>query len=896
MSEIKICVYAICKNEEKNIINWMKRMDEKDDHPDLVVILDTGSNDLTVPKIWDECHLSNKETDINMSQHTPKFFLYKERPTGELYDENDINFSVMRNDALSYARNVILNILKEDISNLTNWVMVSLDIDEFPNDNFFNNIRKIWHENNVNKFTKVSYDVMKITGITYNENSVSTQIVEHKVHTFNENWKWVRRVHEIIQLNGGIKQKDWRKLDASNEVSYTHKQDLSKKRDYYSLLKKELLENPDATTTIYCAWEAALHGEIDFSDELNRKCKSIIISDDKDEHYHDWEYYIQCCINLAMHNKENIKLQETATEKLKVIKKSIDDLSEAIAIMEDKRFFKLRRVYGELAFLYMKAGDIVFTEEKNEIKKDRENGTETVPYPAYDYMIEGFYKKAISSFREVLSIKDRPYCWIEDDFFYDNDKMYVTMMNICLSLLELYKESTADFSKHIGVIADAIGCNSLLVNSPIEIRQDIHNKLMNLFEYYNNLLVNGPNGEPTDIGEKINNIKTSLDEKGDTTNMNSENKIAIYAICKNEAQFVEKWMESMMEADLIVVCDTGSTDNTVEELMKYKSDKVWIYNIKVDPWRFDVARNMALDMVPNDYNILVSTDLDEILEPGWSNVLREKWISGVHERGIYKYSWSHLENGESGRVFQYDKVHSRKWRWKYPVHELLYNVDTGSNLYNQEEVLYIFDEMHLHHYPDRTKSRGNYLPLLELRKAEDPNDYYGLVYLAHEYFYQRQYENSIRTLTEVLNKFSEQYTTVEEASCYLFMGDAYHELGDNSEAIYNYLKAIFTEPTYREPYLNLAKVYLDLKDYSLAEGYVKLAINKSYRHYTWLERDNSWSWEPYDLLSLACFYGGKKRDSLAYAVKAYQYDTENERLRNNVNVILENMSETEMIQ
>ena len=40
-------------------------------------------------------------------------------------------------------------------------------------------------------------------------------------------------------------------------------------------------------------------------------------------------------------------------------------------------------------------------------------------------------------------------------------------------------------------------------------------------------------------------------------------KIVVYAICKNEEAFVERWMDSMAEADEIVVLDTGSTDGTV---------------------------------------------------------------------------------------------------------------------------------------------------------------------------------------------------------------------------------------------------------------------------------------------------------------------------------------------
>jgi len=48
----------------------------------------------------------------------------------------------------------------------------------------------------------------------------------------------------------------------------------------------------------------------------------------------------------------------------------------------------------------------------------------------------------------------------------------------------------------------------------------------------------------------------------------SKLKIVVYAIAKNEEKFVSRWVESMKEADEIIVLDTGSTDHTVEELKK----------------------------------------------------------------------------------------------------------------------------------------------------------------------------------------------------------------------------------------------------------------------------------------------------------------------------------------
>ena len=374
------------------------------------------------------------------------------------------------------------------------------------------------------------------------------------------------------------------------------------------------------------------------------------------------------------------------------------------------------------------------------------------------------------------------------------------------------------------------------------------------------------------------------------------NKICVYAITKNEEQFVEKWYESMKEADSVVVLDTGSTDNTVNKLKELGAT----VEVKViDPWRFDVARNEAMKLVPDDCNILISTDLDEILEPGWAQPLREKWIEGVHERGVYKYTWSHLADGSDGRVFRYDKIHSRKWEWRCPVHELLFNKETNDNHYDYNNILDLFDDIHLHHYPDQTKSRSSYLPLLELRAQENPEDYYGLIYLAHEYYYRGMYEKSINLLKRIISDYKDNYNILELASCYLFMGDSYKSLADISEdnskknayrqnAINSYQIAIDIDPTYREPYLDLAKVLLDKEDYSLAEYYVKRGLKRSFRHFTWLERDTSWSYEPYDLLCIAAFYGGNKIEAVSYAVKALSFDKENERLISNLNLCLEN--------
>ena len=99
-------------------------------------------------------------------------------------------------------------------------------------------------------------------------------------------------------------------------------------------------------------------------------------------------------------------------------------------------------------------------------------------------------------------------------------------------------------------------------------------------------------------------------------------KVCVYAICKNEEKFVTKWVNSMKEADKIFVLDTGSEDNSVSLL---KELGVIVKKKIIKPWRFDVARNISLNMVDKDADICVCTDLDEILLPGWRENLEKNW-------------------------------------------------------------------------------------------------------------------------------------------------------------------------------------------------------------------------------------------------------------------------------
>ena len=145
-------------------------------------------------------------------------------------------------------------------------------------------------------------------------------------------------------------------------------------------------------------------------------------------------------------------------------------------------------------------------------------------------------------------------------------------------------------------------------------------------------------------------------------------KVCVYAICKNESQFVDRFMDSMSEADYVCVLDTGSSDDTVKKL---RARGAIVGETVVSPWRFDTARNESLGLIPADADICCAIDLDEQFHPGWRAALERAWQPDT-TRARYRYTWSFRPDGSEGMVFWADKIHKNGcYRWASPVHETL---------------------------------------------------------------------------------------------------------------------------------------------------------------------------------------------------------------------------------
>ena len=108
-------------------------------------------------------------------------------------------------------------------------------------------------------------------------------------------------------------------------------------------------------------------------------------------------------------------------------------------------------------------------------------------------------------------------------------------------------------------------------------------------------------------------------------------KICVYLITKNEEKHIANAINSASAADYLYVFDSGSTDSTVD--ICHREGVTDCIDIRVNPWRFDTARNTALALLPTDIDVCVALDADEVLAPGWRLRYSDTCITG--RRGWY---------------------------------------------------------------------------------------------------------------------------------------------------------------------------------------------------------------------------------------------------------------------
>lgn len=344
-------------------------------------------------------------------------------------------------------------------------------------------------------------------------------------------------------------------------------------------------------------------------------------------------------------------------------------------------------------------------------------------------------------------------------------------------------------------------------------------------------------------------------------------KIAVYTITKNEEHFIPRWVESAKEADYLVILDTGSEDNTVQVA---RDLGVTVFEKTFSPWRFDHARNESLNFIPEDADVCVALDADEVLLPGWRQHLES--IDPSTTRPRYKYVWSWKPDGSEGLVYGGDKIHRRHgYRWKHPVHEVL----VCDGVEKQQWI-----GLEIHHHPDSTKSRSQYMPLLKLAVDEDPDDDRNAFYYARELMFAGRNEEAAAEFKRHLS-LPRAVWMPERAASMINLSKCEPE---NKEQWL--LMAHAEDPIRREPLVLLALYYFQRRDWVKAIDYADKAVRIKDKPMDYLCEEFAWGSVPWDILAVCHHNLGDNPKALRAGVKALLEDPNNTRLRDNLRFYL----------
>ena len=339
-------------------------------------------------------------------------------------------------------------------------------------------------------------------------------------------------------------------------------------------------------------------------------------------------------------------------------------------------------------------------------------------------------------------------------------------------------------------------------------------------------------------------------------------RVAVYSIALNEKQFVDRWYESAAEADYILIADTGSTDGMAEYA---ESLGITVYRIKVSPWRFDDAKNAALNLLPKDVDVAISMDMDEVLLPGWRELLEVSW---EEDATILNHKYRH-----NGGAWQWhSKIHARhNCKWTGAVHETL--------SWSVSEKAIWSDAIFLDEWQDTTKSRRSYLSLLHKKINEGDTDWRTRYFLANDY-------QSIGDLEKAIFWRKESYESCNEGSVvtsYIArnIADNFLMLGDVDSAL-QWLLTSVDQSRERESLYELAKLYSITGDHKAAHKVALSCLEVTERRDGFTYNPVAWGYGIYDILALSAYYTGDNSEALEYGKKALELDPENQRLLANL--------------
>mgnify|MGYP000061888348 CR=1 FL=1 len=331
-------------------------------------------------------------------------------------------------------------------------------------------------------------------------------------------------------------------------------------------------------------------------------------------------------------------------------------------------------------------------------------------------------------------------------------------------------------------------------------------------------------------------------------------------ICKNEEDVIERCLNIILpQVDEVHICDTGSTDQTVQIIKDMNNPKVHVHTDYAWNKDFSEARNHANSKCTGKW--IISVDCDNTTE--FKRPLRDviAWAE-AQGAGVINATqdWGNC-------TFPFPKIYlnSSSVYYKYKFHNVLHH---NCKAVTSSDII-MYEKRKKSNVPGRKKRQTDLQDYFNDMNVKEPGDARCWFYAARTYMDNKAYDKAIPKFTECakISKWSQ-----ERYVSYLYLGRCYKRVGEWEKATMAWMRAWETVPERAEAQLALVREFKTQKMYKTAVAWWDRTPRDGIVPSGLFVESNAYTWETADETSLVFNYMNDPKKAVECAHHAFSHN------------------------
>jgi tetratricopeptide (TPR) repeat protein len=286
--------------------------------------------------------------------------------------------------------------------------------------------------------------------------------------------------------------------------------------------------------------------------------------------------------------------------------------------------------------------------------------------------------------------------------------------------------------------------------------------------------------------------------------------LCLNMIVKNESKIIQRLLTSVVGIiDTYCICDTGSTDNTIELINQFFGDKKIEGKVVQEPFQnFEYNRNFALQQCEGMSDYVLFLDADMIFE-----------VRDFDKDILGRYDSFHILQGNDSFFFNNMRIVRNNGQFKYVgvTHEYISTPDRNSNYCFKKNELFISD------IGDGGSKHDKFIRDINLLTEAiriKPNCDRSHFYLGNSYHDSGQFEKAIPIYEQRIKLGGWDQ---EVWYSYYRIGLCYKQMGQIEKAICSWMEGFSYLPSRVENLYEIVKHYRETSKHTLSHNFYKMA-------------------------------------------------------------------------